>query len=931
MKRMVAIIVVVMMLFYIVPNVSADENSTMTVTSMQTDHMTNPIGIDSEKPLFSWSLQDDSVRGQKQTAYRIAVALSEDKLLDGEYVWDSGKVTSDETLDIEYAGDALAPSTRYFWNVTTWDKNGAGTVSQTAYFETGLMDSGWSGAQWIGRSDTKKDGYFELTDFTLEFDVKLVSGAASILFGAEDDSNLYMWQISNMTSHGGGTRFRPHKCTGGSWSVLVNSQLSTDTEYAADYIHMSVTSNGGNVVTKIGDSQIDSRNLGSFKLGYIGFRKQADEKATFDNIVLKDDSGNVVYSESFDDGTADGFSSLPVSDGCAALTGDTTLGVILRYGEERAESAPMLRREFTTATGKTVASARLYATAAGIYEIFINGSKTTDSYLNPGMTAYDDTLMYQTYDVTELVQNGKNAVGAYLGHGWFNKALHSYGSNLYLYAKLLVTYTDGTSESIVTDDSWRFYRYGPILDDDIFNGYKYDATIEATLDGWTQPGFDDSGWDDVSVAAADKIIKNGSVPEIVAQNIPLIRNTITLPAIAMTEPEEGVYIYDFGQNIAGIARVTATAPKGTKMTLRHAEILNRENMQGATGTAGTLYTGNLPRAEATDTYVFRGDKESETFEPTMTYHGFRYLEITGLDEALPPDNVKALLLMTDLEQTSTFDSSNDMVDRLYLNSLWSARDNFMSIPTDCPQRGERFGWTGDAQIFARTGAYMMDINAFYQKYCKDMRDASKDNRIIADIAPPTAPGNGFYGKSTQNRLEATNGWGDAIIIIPYQMYKQYGNKKIIEENYEIMCNWMAYLVETGTDYVRDQSWTGDWLPVNEAKTPIAVTDTAFCAYSATLLAEMAQVLGKTEDAEKYTQLYNSYRNAWRSNFLAEDGYTTLCNTQTSNVLGLKFGLFDEDERQGAAENLVKNIKSWDWHLTTGFLGLSYLTPVLSDN
>ena len=929
MKKVISLIMSFIMIVMMFPNVSLAQTGTMKVVDMKTDHMTNPIGIDSEKPLFSWALDDDAVRGQVQKAYRICLAESSDKLNSGNYVWDSGKVLSDNTIDIEYGGSALKASTRYFWNVTVWDKNSVTSVSPTAYFETGLMNDGWSGAQWIGRSETRKDGYFEFTDFTLDIDLKIVNNAASVLFGTENENNAYMWQISKTASLGGGAYYRPHKCTDGKWKVLANIQVSPSSDYASDYVHMTVAVKGGTAVTTLGGTVIDTRSLGSFNMGYFGFRKPADEKAQFDNIVLKDGSGKVVYSEDFEDGTADGFTDVTVTNGYADLTANKTITPI-RYGNTKPESAPMLRREFTTQSGKTVASAKLYATSVGIYVMYINGKETTDSYFNPGRTNYDDTLMYQTFDVTNLVKNGGNAIGAYLGHGWMDRALHNYGTTMYLYAKLLITYTDGSTDVVVTDNNWRFYRNGPIIDDDMFNGFKYDATIEAELDGWTEAGFDDSDWDNVSVAAANKVINNGSVPAIVAQNIPLTRNTITLSAIAVTEPEKGVYIYDFGQNIAGVAKVTATAPKGTKMTLRHSEILNRENMQGATGIAGTLYTGNLPRAEATDTYIFRGDKGEETFSPNMTYHGFRYMEITGLSAPLPLEKVKALLIMTDLEQTGTFESSNDMVNQLYSNSLWSARDNFMSIPTDCPQRGERAGWTGDAQIFARTGAYMMDVNAFYQKYSRDMRDSAKDNRIVMDVAPSLKAGGYQYGKPAQNRLEATNGWGDAIVIIPYQMYKQYGNKKILEENYELMCNWMDYLVDTSTDYVRDQSWTGDWLPVNETKTPIAVTDTAFCAYSASLIAEIAAILGKSADVTKYTNLYNNYRNAWQTNFLADDGCTTLCGTQTSYIVGLKFGLFDEDKVQGAAENLVKNIKKWEWHLTTGFLGLSYLNPVLSD-
>lgn len=904
--------------------------SSLRITGMQTDHMTDPIGIDSTTPVFSWKLAD-TLRGQKQTAYRIRVATSEGALNSGSTVWDSTLVASDETIDIPYAGASLAPSTRYWWQVEVCDKDGLSAVSDPAFFETGLMDAGWSGAKWISRSEPKSDGYFALTNFSLDFDYTIKASAASVLFGGTGDGDFYMWQISAFDWHSD-LRLRPHRCQSGGFSELASATLESTKANAYSKHHMTIECTSGTVKTYHDGVLKDTRTISGLELGFIGFRSASPESFTVDNLSVKDGSGKVLLNATFDDGDLHGFTGISIANGELSLdSSKLSKAVNLRKtsGTLKSESAPMFRKEFTVNAAKTVRSARLYATSAGVYDAYINGSRVTDSVLNPGMTAYDDHMLYQTFDVTELMQSGKNAIGVYLGHGWFNRALRGFGSALAFYGKLLITYTDGTSDVIVSDESWNFYRYGPILDDDIFNGFKYDAQIEKTLDGWNMPGYDDSAWDAPTVLAANKIVSNGQTPSIISQNLPLIRPTMTLPALSVTEPEEGVYIYDFGQNIAGVVRVTASAAAGTKLTMRHAEMLNRENMSGATGEPGTLYTGNLPRADATDTYVFRGDKESETFEPFFTYHGFRYLEITGLDEPLALENVTALLLMSDLAQTSSFESSNELVNRLYLNSLWSARDNFMSVPTDCPQRGERFGWTGDAQIFARTGSYLMDVNAFYRKYCMDMRDTSTNNRIIADVSPASV-GNGWYGMG--DRKGATNGWGDAIIIIPYQMYMQYGNRSVLTENYETMCNWMDYLVSTSTDYVRDQSWTGDWLPVGEPKSPIALTDTAFCAYSASLLSEISTILGKSDKAAAYHTLYENYRSAWRSNFLVGGkGGETKCGTQTSYVLGLNFGLFDENEKAEAAENLAKNIQKHSWHLTTGFLGLSYLNPVLSDN
>lgn len=897
------------------------------IQELKTDNLINPMGIDSKKPVFSWNLADTETRAQLQTAYRITVSDSAENLENGVYVWDSGKVESDETAFVAYKGVALESSARYYWRVEVTDKDGYTVKSDIAMFETGLMENCLSDASWIAPADFISDGYFRMNTFTISLDFKIVQNTASFLFGSRGEGTFYMWQISNNKNLGGGTFFRPQSRVSGAWDMCKTIKISDDSHWGTrEFIHMTIEADHGTVKTYFNGELFNTLELPDFELGYIGFRKPYNEEMLFDNIVITDKDGNTVYSEDFSGEAADGFKALPVKNGVADITGGA-VNLYIRYGNVVDESAPMFRKEFSTAEGKAVAAARLYFTAAGIYKAFVNGKAVTDSRLNPGMTAYDDHIMYQTFDVTELVKNGKNAIGVYLGHGWWNRCLRGFGSRLHILGKLLIKYTDGTRDVIATDGSWKFFRYGPILDDSLFDGFKFDGITEESLDGWNKPEFDERGWEAVMVSEWNAIVSNRQIPKIIAQNIPLIRNTVTLAPVCMTEPEKGVYVYDFGQNIAGVVRIKAAAKRGTVIKLRHAEVLNREGVDGCDGKPGTIFTKNLPRAEATDTYVFKGYSEGEVFEPFFTYHGFRYLEVTGIDEPLPLEDVKALLIMSDLEQTGSFECSNQLVNRLYLNSLWSARDNFLSVPTDCPNRGERFGWAGDAQIFCRTGSYMMDVNAFYQKYCMDIRDASTDNRIIADVAPASC-GAGWYGQGERNG--ATNGFGDAIAIIPYQIYKQYGNKEILSENYETMCNWMDYLLSTSKDYIRDESWTGDWMCVNEPKSPVALTDTAYCAYTASLISEIAEILGKTEDVLKYKEIYNNYRKAWRESFLEADGCTTKCGTQTSYVLGIKFKLFNEDEIPGAAENLVKNIEGWNYHLTTGFLGYSFLNGVLTD-
>lgn len=900
----------------------------MVIKNLKTNNLINPLGIDCANPSFSWNVEDFGTRGQRQTAYRITVALSRESLKNKEFVWDSGKVISDETVNVDYAGEKLKSSTVYYWQVQSFDKDGVAVTSDISWFETGLMDAGWSGAKWIAKTDAILDGYFNLKKFTIDINFKLASKAFSFVFGAKNNGDFYVWQVSDKYKSETATSFVAYQSINGSWCSYLSKPVSEEFAWDKnDFVNMTIDVDNGVVKTYFDGKLFDIQTREVFELGYIGFRKLYDEKFILNNITVREENGRVVYCEDFSDEMAVGFPEcVKPKNGCADFANGASLGLVLRYGEKK-ESAPMFRKGFSTPACKEIAKARLYFTAAGIYRVYINGKDVTDSYLNPGMTAYDNHIMYQTYDVTNIICNGENAIGVYLGHGWWNKALRDFGPRLHVYGKLLIEYKDGSKDIIVTDETWKFYRFGPVIDDDIFNGFKFNGIIEEELSGWNKADFEDSGWEAVKTTEANAIVSNGQTPKVVAQNIPLIRNTITLDAIKMTEPKKGVYVYDFGQNIAGVVKITATEPRGTKIKLRHAEVLNIENMKGSDDVAGMIFTKNLPRAEATDVYVCKGCTAGETFEPFFTYHGFRYLEITGIDNPLPLEDVKALLIMSDLEQTSSFECSNNLVNKLYLNALWSARDNFLSVPTDCPQRGERFGWTGDAQIFTRTGSYMMDVNALYQKYCMDMRDTSTNNRIIADVAPASV-GNGWYGQGA--RKGATNGFGDAIVIIPYQIYKQYGNKRILEENYETMCNWMDYLLSTSTDFIRDESWTGDWMAVNEPKTPVAVTDTAYCAYSAYLIAEIARVLGKNEDVKTYTNIYNNYKDAWRANFLEEDGCTTKCGTQTSYVLGIKFNLFNEDEKSGAAKNLVKNIESWNWHLTTGFLGLSFLNPVLSD-
>lgn len=927
-------IVVICSAFSVAP-VSAAAISDAVIENLTTDYAVNPLGIDNETPVFGWTMQSN-LRGQCQTAYKIGVASSKEKAEKGDFdFWDSGKTVSCKSVAISYEGKTLAAATRYYWQVTVWDKDGKTATSDIAYFETGLMNQGWSDAKFIGKQPS---GGFMYTSFTIEMDLLIHSGSASVGFGGNNKSNYYMWQINSWNNQY--VYLRPHKIENGNYKTIEEVNISDDIGYTSSQllgntIHLKIVSENGVIKTYFGNRTEPSAVTdlgGPVNLGRIIFRgyssAKVTEKATYDNIVIKDGVGNVIFTEDFENdesGTFNTTDALVIADGGYTVgapsdTGREYFGIMSDSATSLGEAAPMLRKEFTLT--KEIDSARLYATAAGAYNFYINGNKVGDEYLAPGRTEYTAYTLYQTYDVTRYLKVGDNAAGALLGHGWYNRARGEYGDNLALMAKIVVKFKDGTTNTVITDGSWKFSVHGPLLDDDIYNGDKYDARRELT-------GFDtaeftpDSSW--LSVTTYEKSSLNlGDIISLPAEGIKIVK---TLPAVAVTEPEKGVYIYDFGQNFAGVVEFTATAPEGTVIKLRHGEVLNQDldgKGSGMDGAEGTLYTENLytnnkqMRAEATDYYTFKGDPDGETYSPLMTQHGFRYVEITGISSPLPLSAVKGLVMSSAMEDTGEFETSNDRVNRLYQNALWSKLSNFISVPIDCPQRSERMGWTGDAQIFTRTATYMSNCNNFFKKYLKDLFAAQKPNGAILDAVP-----NGWIN-ATGN---AANGWGDAAVIIPWQLYAQYGDTSVIEDYFDNMCRYVDHLVATSQGYIRNNGPYGDWMNTGQS-TDLAIVETAYSAYVSNLLSQMAAVIGRDAEAKVYKAHFEGYRNAWRTAYIEADGSLTN-ETQTAYVLGIQFGLFDENEIPDAANRLVGLIEANGNKLSGGFLGLPFINPALS--
>jgi alpha-L-rhamnosidase len=576
------------------------------------------------------------------------------------------------------------------------------------------------------------------------------------------------------------------------------------------------------------------------------------------------------------------------------------------------EASPYLRREFLL--DRPVRRARLYATARGVYELHLNGSRVGNDVLAPGWTDYNRRVQYQIYDVTRLLAEGQNVLGALLGDGWYSgffgfdpkhRGAH-YGPRPQLLAQLHVEYEDGSTESIATDGSWRCST-GAILYSDLLMGESYDARNE--MPGWAEPGFDDSAWYAVGVEELGNT-------NLVAQPDEGIRVTEELGAKTVTEPSEGAYVFDMGTNMVGWVRLKVRGEAGTEITLRHAEALNAD---------GTIYTTNLRAARATDCYVLRGDGE-EVYEPRFTFHGFRYVEVTGYPGEPSLGALTGCVVRSATPPAGSFGCSNPLVNELQENIVWGQRGNFLSVPTDCPQRDERLGWMGDAQVFVRTASFNMDVAAFFEKWMVDVEDAQSPDGAFPDVAPL------LTGSGVMDLSRGAPAWGDAGIIVPWTIYRTYDDLRIVERHYGAMARWMEYLHEANPDLIRKNRMGnnyGDWLSPKGDHTPKHLLATAYWAYDAKLMAEMAEATGRHENAKEYRSLNQRIAAAFNEAFVSPDGRIE-GDTQTCYLLALHMGLLPEDRRTAAAEHLVRTIQRENWHLSTGFVGVGYLCPVLTE-
>ena len=924
-------------LVYIKPNYNkSKENYEWTnVMKLQTDYRYNPLGIDYTEPEFNW-VMESTKRGEKQTAYRLGVATTYKKAVDGEFdVWDSGKIETDETH--AYYGrstaadgkeaEALLPKTEYYWTVSSWNADGVEMPShEVAKFETALFGEFGSENKWIesGERYYKNEGTVEIT-------FRATTEKFGINFFVGEDGSRYMWQFQFKDE---GVHINPHYHGANGWEITssydsgISVDISSIIPGGAAAIGTPVTFRAyienGKVVTYVNDQfafEFAARGTNKY-MGKVYAHSSGGETGVIEKVKLTDKDGNVIV------------------DGAAV---DTTL------------AAALFRKQFTLSQdAENVEKARLYATAAGNHIMYINGTRAGDDYMAPGKSKYTEVLYYQTYDVTDKILDGDNTVGAEVGHGWYNAGAvaANFGTNVGLKAKLIITYKDGTEQVIDTDSTWQGTLEGRTTTDKYYIGQYVDG--RKIIDGWCENDNTDERWSAVSAMDTFKTNSGYTMSKrLVAENMEPVRNTEIWHPTSVTNPAENTFVYKFDQNIVGTSRITAKAPAGTEITIKYCEFLTGGMI------SGTEYLSH----NGTDKYIFRGDENGETVEFDLVYHGYQFLQIEGLSEPLDFSCVEGLVLTSDMNRSGYLETSNTKLNRYIENVLWSIKGNFVSTLTDCPTR-EKNTWTGDAQIFAAVASYYTDVYNHYRNFQDMTRHAQFADGAIPELIP------NMSGTSADgNNTKTPSGWSDCIIVIPWEMYNQYGDITIIKDNYDAMKKWIDFVLtkkiyedDNGTvvdkeapEYIVDKKYVridgnyGDHLAHNNNKTGYGYKDqeyrstevwretsyaevgTAFTAYSCMILAEMAEEIGETEDAAYYRDLHGKFAKAWRTNFVKEDGITCVSGgtsdadgsnyvagegSQTSYAFGLFFDLYENEEKKRAAAEKLSEIIEKDGYIQT---------------
>ena len=978
-----------------------------TISHLTVEYLEHPMGIETQTPKFGWWL-DAAENGLLQAAYQIVVTKDE------QIMWNSQKVCSDKVFQIPYEGDTLEPETQYTWTVTVWDQQGD-KESASSTFETGLMCGdikAWEGAEWIGSNElplyTNALSVFKM-NCSLQLSGDSVRGG--FMFGGDDprllDRNMNLMlrenkpgesycslvlDIAELAEGTGAGKVLVYRQGYDASDVageplfslevdekLINKDnmrdehtLYMECEYGQLELFLDGEDDEHRLLPQPDPNPLRNRerrlNLnpvgrgGDFTcfpvVAKVGLFEEKDAPVTFKNLEIRNyrKPCNVLYS------------GIP--------------GKANELADVSCHGNTMLAASFHTETEKEVKRARVYATARGIYELYLNGSRVGEEYLTPGMSQYDQHHFYQIYDVTESIANGANSIGAVLAEGWFSGSISYTGSNWNYFGdrnslllKLVIEYTDGTRDCVVTSpENWNMTDDGPIRYASFFQGEIMDMRKEDLLTAFTKPCFSFEGWQKAQCIACDDTTACINTPLVTVMNTvqpglnyentqllaspePGVSIVAKQQAVAVTEPRKGMFIYDFGQNIAGIPCIEIEGKEGQEICLRYAEVLYPEGEEYAAWT-GTLMLENIRGALNTDRFILREGKQ--VLKPTMTFHGYRYMEITGIEEPLPLSLIHTLAFSSIKEMAAEFTCSNAMINRLYQNICWSLRDNFISIPTDCPQRNERMGWSGDLSVFGRTASYMSLSDPFLRKHMIALKDTQVNGRF-ADIAPI---GGGFGGTL----------WGSVGITVPWEMYLQYGDETVLADMYDNMSSYINFLKTTkNAQGIVQDGPLGDWLGPENSMNESAYLWQCYYLYDLDIMRKTAKILGKEDDEKAFTEEYETARKAFvdtyrdpetgksvfsckesamslNSPFEAGEKQETpkktvsgkyLIDTQTSYAVPLGLGLYTEEEKKLAANYLNEactrptvddlHEERKPYTLMTGFIGTSWISQALSEN
>lgn len=977
------------------------------IINLKTEYAETPLGIDVAVPRFSWQMASGE-SGCFQTAWQIVVTDEP-----GRVVWDSHKNAEGISVNIKYAGAGLKPRTRYSWKLIVWDQHNK-QHRAASWFETGLMNAGpglsaWSDARWIGGGDKDMVLYasylpvFKL-DLTLQLDQASGTTKAGFIYGANDNrlmdrnKNLYKLEnkrdssyilieldIASLPLNGNAqlhiyrVGYQPDdKKDIPLKSFSIPTAIINDkNKYAKHAIYLSSVLGDTHIFIGqqakehlIGNINLNPLGKGGDFIAFpmvaeIGFSVPAGQVAYFSNVAIRNyrDPGNVLFCEEPDNKKYKGIFSRAKGNvsiaGPAYRVSAIDSGAFIVADPSR-NSMPMLRTGFSTLRSP-VKKARLYVTSRGIYEIYMNGRRVGNDYFNPGLTQYNKTHLYQTYDVTGQLVPGKNAIGAILGEGWWSGGAtymgdfwNFFGDRQSLLAKLVVTYENGKEDVIVTSPAtWKYFNNGPIVYSSFFQGQVYDASKETLTSGWSTAAYDDGHWekataisleghisdDEKNKAANMPMVNDYSGLHLTGQFGETVKKVKEVAAISVREVRPGVFVYDLGQNIAGVPKISLQGMEpGKIIKLRFAEV-TYPDLPAYKENVGMIMLENIRAAMSQDIYMTRGG--DEMINPSFTFHGYRYIEITGINEPLPVRDVRSDVLSSIHELGSKYETSNPEVNKLWENITWSMYANFISIPTDCPQRNERLGWSGDISIFSRTATYLACIPQFLRRHMRAMRDVQREDGRFTDVAPL---GGGFGGVL----------WGSAGITVAWESYQQYNDKAMLAEHYDAMKAYISFLnrsIDPVTNVLDDKIskewWSlGDWLSPEYDKCEKTLLWESYFIYDLEMMSKIAAALNKKKDEEWYKNMAAKRKVFFNQTYVdAATGKTAFRgktnDTQASYALPLAFNIFDQRNKSNALKNLVAGIVRENradngtvcppYSLMTGFIGTAWINKALSDN